>query len=114
MTDAYAVGWRLMVLVAIVSIVTMSVSAYCNDTRAEDDPLYGIMASGERTFFGACACGPGYEFGTLFYVPGFGWAVCMDRGGQITDMHLDIWLPTEQDALRWGRQEPSVLVVEND
>ena len=111
MPDLSGAGWMAVCVILTVAVATMSVSAYCNDTRAADDPLYGVMASGERTFDGAVACGPSYAFGTLFWVPGVGWTVCADRGGAISDGHLDLWVETEADALKWGRQELEVEVV---
>ena len=35
-------------------------------------PCDGVMASGLQTFEGACACGPSFEFGTLFAIPDLG------------------------------------------
>jgi 3D (Asp-Asp-Asp) domain-containing protein len=112
MPDLSGAGWMAVCVILTVAVATMSVSAYCNDTRAADDPLYGVMASGERTEHGAVACGPSYPFGTLVAVPGWGWGVCMDRGGAITDGHLDLWMDSEEAALRWGRQELEVSVLE--
>lgn len=101
----------MLVCVALtVSVATFSVSAYTNDTRDRTDPLYGITASGLHTAPGTLACGPSYPFGTIFHVPGYGWAVCVDRGGAITDAHLDLWMEQEADALRWGRRELRVEV----
>lgn len=114
MSDRYGAGWMLTLCMMTLAVATFSVSAYCNDTRAADDPLYGIMASGVRTFDGAVACGPGLPFGTLFYIPGYGWAVCADRGGKIGDSNLDLWMETEAQAMKWGRQSLSVLILRGD
>lgn len=110
--DRFGVAWMLVACMMTLTVVTMSVSAYCDGTRAVDDPLYGVMASGERIFDGSVACGSSFPFGTLLAVPGWGTGVCMDRGGSITDGHLDLWFATERDALKWGRQSLRVQIVE--
>lgn len=82
-------------------MASFSVSAY-NDT--------GIMASGEHTRDGVCACGPGYDFGTVFIVGGRV-VVCRDRGGKVTDGHVDMWMKSERDAVEWGRKQLATVVV---
>lgn len=49
-------------------VVTMTLTAYTDcDVGMRCD---GLAASGLQTFHGACACGYGHGFFTLFYVPG--------------------------------------------
>jgi len=73
----------------------------------------GITASGLQTFDGACACGSGYEFFTLFYVPSLGRAfVCVDRGNLVGDGNLDIWMEDREEALVFGVQTHRVVVIE--
>lgn len=67
-------------------------------------PPRGITASGVPTAPYVVACGPSYPFGTLFYI-GERWYVYLDRGRAITDDHLDIWKPSQDEAPRWGRRE---------
>ena len=69
-------------------LLSFSVSAY---TDANGMPPWGITASGVQTRDGICACGPSYDFGTLFIV-GEKLFVCRDRGGAISDQHLDLWI----------------------
>ena len=97
---------RLLLAVdAIVQPVMMSVSAY-------------VALPGALTYSGAppvagrtCACGAGWPLGTLFRIPGLGWRKCEDRGGKITDKHLDIFMGSEAAALEWGRRELRVMVL---
>lgn len=83
---------------------------------------YGPM-KGRRKEVGVTACGvdatPGtvaadtayYPFGTVLYVPGYGYAVVEDRGGAIKGPHrLDLWFPTRRQALEWGRRSVNVHV----
>ena len=81
--------------------IDMSVSAYS---------LIGKTASGLPTLPGTCACGPSYPFGTRFDVPGLGPVVCHDHGAAVTDDHLDIWMPSETLARKWGRKQLLVKV----
>jgi 3D (Asp-Asp-Asp) domain-containing protein len=87
---------RLLLFIAI----TVSVSAYSD---------VGYTASGAWTEHGIVACGPSYPFGTIFIIQGEPY-VCMDRGGLVTDGHVDKWMSSESDAWEHGRQEVTVFV----
>jgi len=84
-----------------------SVSAYDDSSG----PGLGITASGEHTREGVCACGTGYDFGTAFVLSSGLTMICQDRGGRITDAHIDIWMQSKWEALRWGRRTIRVLWV---
>jgi 3D (Asp-Asp-Asp) domain-containing protein len=52
-----------------------------------------------------------YPMGTLMYVPGYGYGVVEDRGGDIKGRHrIDLFSPTHSEALKWGRQKLDVVV----
>ena len=87
---------------------TFSVSAYWDGSGAH--PYQGLTKSGEYTRPGVIACGEVYEFGTRFLVKGT-WYECKDRGSAVTDTHLDIWFPSEEEALEWGRQHLDVIIL---
>jgi 3D (Asp-Asp-Asp) domain-containing protein len=90
------------------SVESMSVSGYTNRTGAP--PFQGLMTSGEYTRPGVCACGEKYPFGTILWVDAK-WYVCMDRGPEITDAHVDLWFQEDADANEWGRKQMNVVVV---
>ncbi len=90
-----------------VVIAPFSVSAYDDSSGS---PPWGLTASGVLTGPHVVACGPSYPFGTLIYIEER-WYVCLDRGRAITDGHLDIWKPSQEEALQWGRRELLVMVV---
>ena len=94
-----------------VTIVVLSVSAY--DNSSGQFPL-GITSSGVPTRHGICACGTQFDFGTLFVIPKMGIFRCEDRGGLISNRHLDLWMFAEEDALEWGRQELVVIIINPD
>ncbi len=67
----------------------------------------GITASGVRAKYGTIAADTNYyPFGTIMYVPGYGYGVVEDRGGDIKGKHrIDLWFPNESRAFKWGRQK---------
>ncbi len=71
----------------------------------------GITASGAKATEGrTVAAGTGIPFGSDVYIPGAGWRVVEDRGGAITDGHMDLFFSRHEDALAWGRQMAEVVV----
>jgi 3D (Asp-Asp-Asp) domain-containing protein len=72
----------------------------------------GITASGTKAKPGTIAADTRYyPFGTVIYVPGYGYGVVQDRGGDIRGRHrLDLFFNTHKEALRWGRQKIHVVV----
>ena len=66
----------------------------------------GITASGTRAKHGTVAADTRYyPFGTILYIPGYGYGRVEDRGGAIKGPNrLDIWFSSEREARRWGRQ----------
>lgn len=91
------------------SVSTKSVSAY--------------TATGNRTASGAwpssgytVAAGPSIPLGTVVYIPYFanyangGWFVVEDRGGAITDGHIDVYMDTTAECINFGRRNLEVYV----
>ena len=85
--------------------VVLEVTAY---TDACGIPPRGITASGAETRWGIAAADPTIPFGTRAYVNGYGWATVEDRGGAIKGRRMDLWMPTKEMALEWGRQDVRV------
>lgn len=56
-----------------------------------------------------CAAPPHIPFGTMIDIPGYGCVPVLDRGGAIKGNKLDVFLPTHQKALSWGRQYLEVM-----
>lgn len=75
----------------------MSVSAYC----LAEQPMY----SGMPVHDGAAACGFGYPIGTVLVLEDRTVVRCLDRGGAITDRHVDRWMADCGDAILFGRRE---------
>lgn len=71
----------------------------------------GITASGARARVGTIAADTSrYPFGTIMYVPGYGYGRVEDRGGAIKGEHIDLYFRSHRQALRWGRQQRRVTI----
>ena len=70
----------------------------------------GLTASGKQASMGTIAADTKYyPFGTVMYVPGYGYGVVEDRGGAIKGPNrIDLWYPSHKQALNWGRKTVKV------
>lgn len=93
---------------------TMVVTAYnltpAQTGKSESSPDFGLTASGLPAVPNYTVAAPEWmPFGTVLKIKGvFHPWVVEDRGGGIHGNHLDILLPTVQQAWNWGRR---VVVV---
>lgn len=84
----------------LLAIMVMIVTAYTNcDPGMRCD---GWTKSGIQTHEGIMACGPEWEFGTIFCIQGVGCYECQDTGSAITHNRLDVWFQHRQEALQFG------------
>ena len=71
----------------------------------------GVTASGTRARVGTLAADTSrYPFGTIMYVPGYGYGRVEDRGGDIKGDDLDLYFRSHGEAMQWGRQRLTVKV----
>lgn len=71
----------------------------------------GITASGTKAKEGTIAADTRlYPFGTIMYVPGYGYGRVEDRGGAIRGEKIDLYFRTHQEALEWGRRHKRVKI----
>ena len=96
--------------------VTAYTAGYESCQKTPGDPGYGITASGEKVQeHHTIAAGPSIPFGTKIYIPEFMKTfVVEDRGGAITDNHLDIYMERLEDAKKFGRKDIYVFVIQGD
>ena len=75
----------------------------------------GICADGTKALRGTIAADTKYyPFGTKMYVPGYGYGTVHDRGGSIKGpSRIDIFFRTHKQALSWGTQKKTIIVVKN-
>ena len=80
-------------------------------TRAGYPKKVGVTASGAKAKPGTIAADTSrYPFGTLMYVPGYGYGTVEDRGGAIQGDHIDVFFKSHREALQWGRVQREVYV----
>jgi 3D (Asp-Asp-Asp) domain-containing protein len=72
----------------------------------------GITASGAKAEKGTIAADTShYPFGTVMYVPGYGYGRVEDRGKAMKGKSkIDIYYDTHKEALQWGRRNVPVKV----
>ena len=118
------VGWTLGALTDTscpsfhyVRRVTMNASAYtagpgCTG-KSPGHPLYGITASGRRVEHGIVAVDPRViPLGTRLYVEGYGFALAADTGGAIRGYKIDLFMYDLADAIRFGRRDITVFILD--
>ncbi|WP_197197250.1 3D domain-containing protein [Bacillus altitudinis] len=91
-------------------------TAYTNGAestgKSAGDPEYGVTASGARTKTGhTIACPPSMSFGTRLYIEGIGVRTCEDRGGAITEGHIDLYVAGVGEAQAFGRQRLKAEII---
>jgi 3D (Asp-Asp-Asp) domain-containing protein len=96
-------------------IDTVELTGYAPlDPRAVEGMCFSgnpnITASGARVEIGTTvAAGRGIPFGTRVFVVGHGWRTVQDRGGMITNSHIDIAVATREEARAIGRRNATVI-----
>ncbi|MCF7849570.1 MAG: 3D domain-containing protein [Kiritimatiellales bacterium] len=71
----------------------------------------GITAAGTKAKPGTLAADIRYfPFGTVMYIPQYGYGRVEDIGGGIKGMHIDLYFRTHEEALQWGRRNTKVKV----
>ena len=102
-----------------VHTIRMEVTAYCPCTKCCGENAQGITASGRDVSYTnsrfVAADTTVLPFHTKLIIPGYhnGATVeVIDRGGAIKGNKLDLYFPTHEEALQWGRKWIDVTVVD--
>lgn len=74
--------------------------------------VIGITAAGTTADWGTIAADTRYyPFGTIMYVPDYGWGRVEDIGSAIKGkQRIDLFFPSHKKALKWGREDKKVKV----
>ncbi len=100
-----------------VNLGVFKITGYSDSPRNGTDGR-GITRSGERTRWGAVAVDPRViPLGARILIEGFPGTIfdCLDTGGAVIDRQVDVWFPTDRDALNHGVQRRIVeLIVDPD
>lgn len=73
--------------------------------------LRGRTATGVHTGPGIVAVDPSViPLGTRMTIPGYGEGVAADTGGAVRGNIIDLWFPTVEQALQWGRRTVTIVL----
>ena len=73
--------------------------------------LRGTTATGVPVGWGVVAVDPSViPLGTRLTIPGYGSGVASDTGGAVHGATIDLWFPTEAQALAWGRRTVTITL----
>jgi len=99
----------------VVKKVSVKATAYSNDIYSINVPKWrdGRTATNKLARRGRVAADwQLFPPGTRLYIPGYGEAVVEDRGGAVRGYHLDLFVDTREEALKWGVKQLEVYVLE--
>jgi 3D (Asp-Asp-Asp) domain-containing protein len=73
--------------------------------------LRGTTATGIPVGWGVVAVDPSViPLGTRMTIPGYGEGVAADTGGAVRGATIDLWFPTREQALAWGRRTVTITL----
>jgi 3D (Asp-Asp-Asp) domain-containing protein/peptidoglycan hydrolase CwlO-like protein len=82
--------------------MTVSSTGYC---------LRGTTSTGIPVSWGVVAVDPAViPLGTRMFVPGYGEGVAADTGSAVRGAMIDLWFPSCDDALAWGRRTVTITI----
>ncbi len=82
--------------------MTVEVTAYA---------LQGTTATGIPVGWGVVAVDPSViPLGTRMTIPGYGEGIAADTGSAVRGRIIDVWMPTREQALAWGRRTITITI----
>ena len=95
------------------AVMEMDVTAYDPGPGSCGASADGRTATGHIAGRGVCAVDPSViPLGTELWVEGYGYALACDTGGAIKGMRVDVCFDTSAEAMRWGRRDVLVYILE--
>jgi len=89
----------------------VTVSADAITVTATGYSMGGATATGLPVGWGVVAVDPSViPLGTRMTIPGYGQGVAADTGGAVEGAAIDLWFPTEAQALAWGRRVVTITL----
>lgn len=102
----------LALMAGAVTRLRMVVTAYCPGKCCCGPKASGKTSLGLRVRHGYVAVDPRViPFWMRLFIPGYGPALAVDRGGAIKGNRMDVFFPTHKAALAWGRRTVYVSVL---
>jgi 3D (Asp-Asp-Asp) domain-containing protein len=82
--------------------MTVEVTAYS---------LPGTTATGLPVGWGVVAVDPTViPLGSRMTIPGYGEGIAADTGSAVKGNVIDVWMPTHEQALAWGRRTLTITI----
>ena len=79
--------------------------------RAGQPKKVGYTASGTQARRGTLAADTSlFPFGTIMFIPGYGYGCVEDRGSDIAGLRIDLFFPRHSEAEEWGRVRKTIQV----
>ena len=73
--------------------------------------IRGRTATGVKTAPGVVAVDPSViPLGTRMTIPGYGEGIAADTGGAVHGNTIDLWFPSIEQALQWGRRTVTITI----
>lgn len=98
--------------------IWVEVTAYCACKKCCGSRAQGLTASGKPvTYNGGHFVAADVKllpYGTQLIIPGYNGGnpvEVIDRGGAIRGSHIDLFMPTHEDAVQWGKRWIKVIIV---
>ncbi len=93
------------------STATVSAGGHTLRVVASGYSLAGATASGIPPGWGVVAVDPAViPLGTRMTIPGYGDGVAADTGSAVHGSTIDLWFPTAEQALAWGRRTVTITL----
>ncbi len=74
----------------------------------------GITATGKSACHGTVAANPKVlPYGTRLRIPGYGEGTVEDTGGALQGLHIDVWFPTHEEAVKWGVRKLAIRQLQD-
>jgi len=90
---------------------TVATSGRTITVSATGYALRGNTATGVQTAPGVVAVDPAViPLGTRMTIPGYGEAIAADTGGAVHGNVIDLWFPSTEQALQWGRRTVTITI----
>lgn len=71
----------------------------------------GYTSSGTKAKHGTVAADTSrFPYGSIVEIPGYGYGMVEDTGGAIKGNHMDLWFPSHEEAMQWGKQRKLVKI----
>lgn len=97
-----------------IKVIEMEVTAYSNDPISINVPAWRDGCTSQMILARKGIVAADWTLlppGTVLFIPGYGKAVVADKGAAIKGSRLDLFFPSYDDAILWGRRKVNVTVI---